>query len=104
MRLLYLLTTGLVALVAAAFAVANRQTVTVSFWPLFEPIELPLFIVTLAALVAGLFLGLLIAWIWSLRARRQARERARRIERLERELSEARERLRPTTPIVVPQR
>ena len=104
MRLLYWITTGLVVLIAATFAVANRQAVSVSLWPLFEPLEVPLFIVTLLALLAGLFLGLLIAWIWSWSARRAARARARRIESLERELAEARERLKPVAPVVIPQR
>jgi len=94
--------TALVMLVAAAFAVANRQDVSVSLWPLFEPIQLPLYLVALLALLAGLFLGILIAWVWSLRARRAARERARRIEGLERELAEARQRLKPAAPVVIP--
>ena len=94
--------TALVMLVAAAFAVANRQDVSVSPWPLFEPVQLPLYLVTLLALLVGLFLGMLIAWIWSLRARRAARERIRRIERLERELTEVRQRLKPAAPLVIP--
>lgn len=102
MRLLYWLTTALVMLVAAAFAVANRQDVTVSLWPLFEPVQIPLYLVTSLTLLAGLFAGMLIAWIWSWGARRTARERARRIERLERELADARQRLKPAAPVVIP--
>ena len=94
--------TALVMLVAAAFAVANRQDVSVSLWPLFEPLVVPLYLVTLLALLVGLFLGILIAWIWSLRTRRAARERARRIEGLERELAEARQRSKPGAPLVIP--
>jgi len=103
-RLLYWITTGLVVLIAITFAVVNRQAVPVSFWPLLDPIEVPLFVVTLLALIAGLFVGLLMGWIWSWGARRAARERARRIESLERELAQARERLKPVAPVVIPQR
>ena len=102
MRLLYWITTALVMLVAAAFAVANRQDVTVSLWPILEPITLPLYLVTLLTLLVGLFLGMLIAWVWSWGVRRSARERARRIEGLERELADARQRLKPVTPVVIP--
>ena len=102
MRLLYWLVTVIVMLVAAAFAVSNRQDVSVGLWPLFEPVLVPLYFVTLLALLAGLFLGMAIAWIWSLGARRAARARARRIEGLERELAEARQRPAPTAPVVIP--
>ncbi|HTS93892.1 MAG TPA: lipopolysaccharide assembly protein LapA domain-containing protein [Stellaceae bacterium] len=102
MRLLYWLVTLVVMFVAAAFAVANRQDVSMSLWPFFEPALVPLYFVMGLALLVGLFLGIMIAWAWSLSARRAARARARRIEGLERELAEAHQRLRPTAPVVIP--
>jgi uncharacterized integral membrane protein len=101
-RLLYWLVTLVVMFVAAAFAVANRQDVSVSLWPFFEPALVPLYFVIGLALLVGLFLGILIAWAWSLGTRRAARARARRIGELERELAEAQQRLRPAGPVVIP--
>ena len=78
---------GLVALALVIFAVDNRQTVTVSFWPL--PIEATagLYLVVLVILFAGFLLGELVAWMNGHRWRRQARLKTKRIEELERELA-----------------
>ena len=77
---------GLVALALIIFAVDNRQVVTVSLWPL--PIEASagLYLVVLLTLLAGFLLGELIAWMNGHRWRREARQKAKRIEELEREL------------------
>ena len=78
---------GLVALALIIFAVDNRQTVTVSFWPLPLEATAGLYLVVLLILFAGFLLGELIAWMNGRRWRREARQRARRIEELERELA-----------------
>ena len=97
MRLVHWVVTLPVAVVAVLFAVSNREGVTVTLWPLPVRLEAPLYLVVLLALVAGFLVGELIAWINAGRARRLARERARRIEALERELSATQARL-PATP------
>ena len=78
---------GLVALALILFAVDNRQTVTVSLWPL--PIEatMGLYLVVLLTLLAGFLLGELIAWMNGHRWRREARQKAKRVEELERQLA-----------------
>ena len=78
---------GLVALALIIFAVDNRETVTVSLWPL--PIEASagLYLVVLLTLLAGFFLGELIAWMNGHRWRREARLKAKRVDELERELA-----------------
>ena len=78
---------GLVALALVIFAVDNRQTVTLSFWPL--PIEATagLYLVVLSILLAGFFLGEINAWMNGHRWRREARLKAKRIDELERELA-----------------
>jgi uncharacterized integral membrane protein len=70
------------AIVIVAFAVANRQSVTVSFDP-FSPdapaasLSLPLFTLVLGLLIAGVIIGGVASWL------RQGRRRgaARRFER-----------------------
>ena len=71
------------AAVLVAFAVANRQTVTVSFDP-FDPSQpayaasLPLFILILVILVFGVLLGGTAVWLrqkrWAWAARRAEKE------------------------------
>ena len=75
------------AIVLVVFAVANRQTVTVSFDP-FNPAEpavslaLPLYVLVLALVIAGVILGGAAAWMrqgkWRGRAR-HAETRAREL-------------------------
>ena len=66
------------AAVIIAFAVANRQTVTVSFDP-FSPTSpasaatLPLFVVLFMALILGVLVGGIAAWLGQRRWRRAAR-------------------------------
>jgi uncharacterized integral membrane protein len=67
------------AIVLVAFAVANRQTVTVSFDP-FDRVEpafsvaVPLYVLILALVIAGVIVGGVAAWVrqghWRWRARR----------------------------------
>ncbi len=87
--------TGLIvvplAIVIIAFAVANRQIVTVSFDPfsVTEPaaaITLPLFALIILLLIIGVLLGGAAAWLRQSRWRSTAR-------RLEREVAELREKV-----------
>ena len=84
------------ALILIAFAVANRQTVTVSFDP-FDKVDpafslaLPLYVVILALVIAGVIIGGVAAWMrqgkWRGRARLaegQARELRTENDRLKR--------------------
>jgi uncharacterized integral membrane protein len=67
------------AIVLVAFAVANRQSVTVSFDP-FDRVEpafsvaVPLYVLILALVIAGVIVGGVAAWVrqgeWRWRARR----------------------------------
>jgi uncharacterized integral membrane protein len=78
---------GLVALALVIFAVDNRQVVTVSLWPLPIEASMGLYLVVLLTLLAGFLLGELIAWMNGHHWRRQARQKTKRIEELERELA-----------------
>ena len=76
------------AVVITAFAVANRQIVTVSLDPFSAEhpaasVTLPLFVLIIALLVAGVVLGGIAAWLRQAKWRRTAR-------RLEREVADLR--------------
>lgn len=65
-------------IVIVAFAVANRQAVTVSFDPLSSAAPayaatLPLFLVIFAVLIVGVIIGGIAAWIGQSKWRRSAR-------------------------------
>jgi uncharacterized integral membrane protein len=81
------LVTAPLLLLLVVFAVANRATTTLSFWPLPFTLETRVFLVVLVPLVIGFFVGELAAWINGRRSRHAARRHARRIEELERELA-----------------
>ncbi len=93
------------AIVIIAFAVANRQAVTVSLDP-FNPdvpaasMTKPLFVVLIAVLILGVIVGGIAAWIRQTKWRRTAR-------RLEREVADLRAEIdtlkRASVPISIPQ-
>jgi lipopolysaccharide assembly protein A len=87
MRLIHWIVTLPAAIILLIFAVSNRAAVTVAFWPLPAKLDAPLYLVVLLAMLAGFLIGEFVAWINGARARRLARERARRIEALEHELT-----------------
>jgi uncharacterized integral membrane protein len=87
-KLIHWLVTAPLALVLVVFAVSNRDEVTVTLWPAprFE-MQTQMFLVVLMALFAGFIIGGFVVWIGSLRRRREARQQARRVEMLEREMA-----------------
>lgn len=88
MRYLYWGLTTLFAIVIACFAVSNRDVVDLEFWPLPLALSLPLYLVVLVVLGAGLLVGWFVGWAGSLGARRARRRLARRIAELERDLAQ----------------
>jgi putative membrane protein len=77
----------LVAAAAILFAISNRETVTVGFWPLPFLADLPLYLLCLLSLLIGGLIGAGAAWIAARRYRRELRSLRRRIAALERELT-----------------
>jgi uncharacterized integral membrane protein len=86
------------AILLVLFAVSNRDTVGVTFWPLPIQLEAPLWLVVLLCGLIGFLFGEFIAWANGRRWRRAARQRSRRIEALERELAATQAQL-PQSPI-----
>jgi lipopolysaccharide assembly protein A len=88
-RLVFWLVTVPIAVVGIAFAVENLERVQVGLWPFSAVLEMPLYLVVLAALGIGFLVGEFVAWLNGGGWRREARRRQRRIEALERELAAA---------------
>jgi uncharacterized integral membrane protein len=100
MKILWWVVLALVALVLIFFAIANRQTVSLGFWPLPAAVELPLYLVVLGTLVIGFFAGQFVTWVGGWRWRREARRSRERIATLERELEAERvQRAEPRVPV-----
>ena len=89
------------AAVIVAFAVANRQTVTVSFDP-FSSVSpayaatLPLFAVIFAVLILGVIVGGTAAWIRQSKWRRRARQLDGEVRALHEEIEAIRRRFGTT--------
>ncbi|MCC7305334.1 MAG: LapA family protein [Alphaproteobacteria bacterium] len=76
------------AVLIAAFAVANRQTVPVTWSPLHEALPLPVYVLVLVSLAAGFICGGIIMWLSESPLRRERRAQKKQIKTLERRLEE----------------
>ena len=86
MRILYRAGFLVIAIFLILFAISNRETVSVGFWPLPFLADVPLYLLCFLSLLIGALIGVAIAWMASHRTRRELRARRRRIDALEREL------------------
>ena len=75
-RLSYLVSVPL-AILLVVFAVANRETLVVSFWPLPWSVSLPGFLALFLALLIGFVAGAAAAWLSGSKNRRRARDLAK---------------------------
>jgi uncharacterized integral membrane protein len=88
------------AIVAVGFAVANRQSVTVSFDPFSSAspayaTTLPLFVLIFMLMIVGVLLGGAAVWIGHTRWRRTARKLDGEVRSLHQELDSIRRRFAP---------
>jgi uncharacterized integral membrane protein len=95
------------AVVIIAFAVANRQWVTVSFDPFSSTspayaATLPLFAFIFVALILGVVIGGAVVWIGQDKWRRTARKLDNDVRVLHQELDAVRRRFAPEPPPVSP--
>jgi uncharacterized integral membrane protein len=102
LRLVHWLVTVPVTLLLIVFALSNRESVHVTFWPFPAYVEAPLYLVVLLAALIGFLFGELFAWIGGRSWRREARRRRRRTEALERELAATQAQLRPAAEGPIP--
>jgi uncharacterized membrane protein YciS (DUF1049 family) len=87
-----------VAVVIIAFAIANRDSVAISFDPLPYALDIPIWALTVGALAAGFVIGALLRWLLDHKWRRMARQGRRRTKALEQELARVRDKLDKATP------
>lgn len=66
----------LVAAIVVDFALSNRETVLVGFWPLIDGLALPVYLALLLPLLLGLALGWLAAGWRNYRRRRAEKKTA----------------------------
>jgi uncharacterized integral membrane protein len=95
-RYLHWLVTGPVTLLLVLFAISNRESVSVTLWPLPTSLDPPLYLVVLVAMLIGFLVGEFVAWVVGRRWRQDARRKGRRIDALERELAATHAQLRPS--------
>ena len=74
-RFSYILTVPL-AVILVVFAIDNRDTLVVSFWPLPWMAAMPAFLALFVALLIGFFAGAAAIWLSGAKARRRARDLA----------------------------
>ncbi len=91
------------AVAIIAFAVANRQAVTVSFDPFSSTspayaATLPLFALIFVILILGVLIGGVVAWIGQTKWRRAARKLDVDVRALHQELEAIRRRFAPESP------
>jgi len=83
----------LFVLVGALIAVSNSQVVQLALWPMPHVLVLPLYLLIVALLLAGVLAGLGLGWWAARHHRRRARERGSEAARLDREVTRLRESL-----------
>ena len=86
-RLSYLLSVPL-AVLLVLFAIDNRDTLAVSFWPLPWSAALPSFLALFVALLIGFFAGAAATWLSGGKARRRARGLANTAQAQARQIAE----------------
>ena len=87
MRILYRAGFLVIAIFLILFAVSNRETVSVGFWPLPFLADVPLYLLCSLSLLIGALIGAATASMAGRGKRRELRARRRRIQALERELT-----------------
>jgi len=95
---------GIFAIVVVTFALANREAVTLSLWPLPLDVTLPLYIAVLGGLAAGLIIGAASSWLPRFRLRRHARVAERRAAKAERSAARTTGTARTTAAALPPAR
>lgn len=83
----------LVLAAAVLFALENRGSLALNFWPTGYVLTLPVYLAVFAAVVVGFVLGGIVAWFAGGRRRAEQREAERWHERMRRENEELRRRV-----------
>ncbi len=79
----------IIAILLIGFAIANRQETALIYSPIHEPLNVPLYLISLIFLAIGFILGGLIVWMNNAPTRKVKRQQRKTIKALEKELSTA---------------
>jgi uncharacterized integral membrane protein len=101
-RALAILILGPLTVLIVALAVANRETVAISFDPFNAAnpaygVRLPLFLLVFLLVIAGVLIGGIAAWLRQSRWRRRARRVEVQLQRAEAEIERLKRRMRGVT-------
>jgi len=75
-------------IIVVLFAVSNRHSITIGFWPLEDGIEAPAFLIGLVPLALGLLIGAGFAGIGTVHARFRHRSATRTIRAMEKRIAD----------------
>ncbi|MDR3325739.1 MAG: LapA family protein [Rhodospirillaceae bacterium] len=90
MKIVFWIIGLLATIVVLLFALSNRQSTVIDFWPFDVSINLPLYLTILSSLLAGFLIGQLIYSIKILKYRRIIRQQVNQIANLERQFEAVR--------------
>jgi hypothetical protein len=97
MKLLVRVLFILFILIGVLIAVSNRQPVQLALWPLPHLVVMPVYLLVIGMLLAGVLAGLGMGWWAGRHPRRRAREASGEAARLEREVQRLRQADTPST-------
>lgn len=79
------------AVALAVFALFNRHDVVLSVGPVYEPFNLPLYLIVLVFMAVGFVFGGVFVWLGAAPVRRSKRKQRKEIKKLEKELGKLKE-------------
>ena len=85
MKFAYWTFAGILIVTAVLFALSNRESIDVRFWPLLD-FAMPTYVVALGAFAIGFLSGGFLFWLRALAAKANEKSTGRRADRLRREL------------------
>lgn len=81
----------ILAIALVVFAVANRQQAELVYSPIHDPLQVPLYLITLIFMALGFSLGGFTVWMNAGKNRRLGRQQRKTIKELEKELKKIEE-------------
>ena len=85
MKFAYWTFAGILIVTAVLFALGNRESIAVRFWPLLD-FAMPTYVVVLGPFAIGFLSGGFLFWLRALAAKAKEKSTGRRADRLQREL------------------
>jgi len=77
----------IIASILIGFSIFNRQAVSLTYSPIHESLEIPLYLIALAFMAIGFIYGGITAWLNGSKLRKTKRQQRKTIKSLEKELN-----------------